>query len=442
MLIGKDSQHMASVSDDTAREIASSPPTSKLVQVLSSVIPGHRVRFAVQGERKVIGRAPECEVRLDFADVSRRHAELFHEGSALILRDLGSTNGIQLDGQRVRNATLTDGSVVRIGSWLGIMERLQIAEMDEWCRERVPGLLGGPIVQRALNQLSAVAPTELPIMLIGATGTGKERFAAAAHRFSGRLGPLHPVNCAALPTTLAESELFGHERGAFTGADSRTRGHFRAADGGTLFLDEIQELSMSLQAKVLRAVELRQVTPLGDSRAFGFDARLVVASQTPLRQLVEAGSFREDLAMRLDGLTIKLAPLTQRRGDIPTLFDYFLREHSSGAVPSVPASVYERLCLYGWPGNVRELELLARRLLALHADRPLSVADLPEQFDLSRPTSSGELAFQSRDDEDRHALNTALQQTGGNVKRAAELARLSRSRAYRLLGRRSASNEN
>jgi two-component system response regulator GlrR len=298
-------------------------------------------------------------------------------------------------------------------------------------------MIGGSRLQRELAPLRAVARSDLPVVLVGATGTGKERFASAIHHWSERTGPLHAVNCAALPVALAESELFGHERGAFTGADLKTRGHFRAADGGTLFLDELQELPSSLQAKVLRAVELKHVTPLGDSRSVAYDSRIVVASQRPLSELVAEGRFRADLAMRLSGITIAISRLEQRRVDVPSLFDHFLREHASGSIPVTTGKFFERLCLHTWPGNIRELELLARRMLALHAHKTLSLSELPDEFspviDQDDPTRLG---FQSRDEEDLHVLNAALARTGGNVKRAAELANLSRARAYRLLGKR------
>jgi DNA-binding NtrC family response regulator len=281
----------------------------------------------------------------------------------------------------------------------------------------------------------------LPVVLFGETGTGKERFAAALHYFSQRTGPLHAVNCAALPESLAESELFGHERGAFTGAELKTRGHFRAAEGGTLFLDELQELSAPLQSKVLRAVELKQVTPLGESRSFAYDARIVVASQRPLSDLVAAGQLRQDLAMRLSGLTVSIPSLAKRRSDIPTLFAHFLRENASGPAPSVSGKFYERLCLHGWPGNIRELELLARRMLALHGKNPLSLNELPENFMASNGEEPAAFGFETRDEEDRHRLQTALKQTGGNLKKAAELVNLSRARAYRVLGKQPAPDQ-
>ncbi|MET0791837.1 MAG: sigma 54-interacting transcriptional regulator [Polyangiaceae bacterium] len=390
----------------------------------------------------LLGRASDCDVPLDFAEVSRRHAEITFDGSALVIRDLSSTNGTYVNGRRISACSLHDGSVIRIGTWLGVTDSLTEAELGCWCAEVSPGLWGGTVLQRALEPLRAVAQSNLPIVLVGDTGTGKERFAAAIHRLSERSGALHAVNCAAMPTALAESQLFGHERGAFTGAETKTHGHFRAADRGTLFLDELQDLPLSLQAKVLRAVELKIVTPLGGTRSFEYDARIVVASQRPLSELVTAGRFRPDLAMRLSGLTVLIPSLEQRRSDVPSLFAYFLREHASGGLVTASAKFYERLCLYGWPGNVRELELLARRMLALHRLQVLSISELPDEY---APVASGDDSatpyFATRDEEDRHLLKQAIGQTGGNLKRAAKLSNLSRARAYRLLGKRSTAEE-
>jgi DNA-binding NtrC family response regulator len=427
---------MAELSDDTARELREDSPVDRTALSLVGVLPGDQTRIPRGPGSVLLGRGPKSDVKLDFAEVSREHAVIGCEGSAWILRDLNSTNGVYIDGRRVRSGALRLGAVVRLGGWLGVVENSSEGEPEHGCRELAPGLVGGRRVQRDLEPLRLAAASTLPIVLIGATGTGKERFAKAIHEWSGRPGPLHAVNCAALPAELAESELFGHERGAFTGAELRTRGHFRAADGGTLFFDEIQELPSTLQAKILRAVEREEVIPVGDTRAVAYDARIVVASQRSLHELATAGRFREDLAMRLSGLTVSVPSLGERLADIPTLFEYFLKQHASGNLPLVEARFYERLCLYAWPGNVRELELLARRMLVLHSEGPLLSAMLPAEFGaVSAENDSTRLRFDSRDEEDRHVLRTALEQTGGNMKRAAELANISRARAYRLMGK-------
>ncbi|HVR19316.1 MAG TPA: sigma 54-interacting transcriptional regulator, partial [Polyangiaceae bacterium] len=302
--------------------------------------------------------------------------------------------------------------------------------------ELAPGLWGGPRLARSLAPAKRASASDLPIVLVGATGTGKERFAQAVHHFSGRTGRFHALNCAALPEALAEAELFGYQKGAFTNAERAYPGQLRAADGGTLFFDEIGDLPLAIQAKLLRALESKQVLPLGETRSMPFDARVVAATQRPLDELVLDGSFRSDLAARLQGLIVTIPTLTERRRDIPALFHEFLREHSGGRPPPVSTRLYERLCLYDWPRNVRELELLARQLLFVHGLEPrLRRSHLPEQFKALVPLDGETVheGFANRDEYDFHRLTQALEDTGGNLTLAAKRGGISRQRAYRLM---------
>jgi transcriptional regulator with PAS, ATPase and Fis domain len=274
--------------------------------------------------------------------------------------------------------------------------------------------------------------------MIGETGTGKERVAQAAHHISGRTGPCLAVNCAALPETLAEAELFGYRRGAFTGAERASLGHFRAAHGGTLFLDEIPELSLALQAKLLRVLEDGNVTGLGEATATVVDVRVVSASSRPLRELVAQGRFRQDLAARLSGLEFRLPPLHQRRSDVPALFRQFLQRLSGGRSPNVEGRLIEALCLHHWPENVRELELVTRRLLAVHGHETglkwqhlhAELRALNEEVTLEdrRPTVP-----RRRREHDLIRIKQILAENGGNVKAAAGILGISRQRVYRLL---------
>jgi transcriptional regulator with PAS, ATPase and Fis domain len=189
------------------------------------------------------------------------------------------------------------------------------------------------------------------------------------------------VNCATLVPALAEAELFGYRKGAFTGADRASPGYFRAAQGGTLLLDEIADLPESVQAKLLRALEQHEISPLGESSPVPVDVRVLAATQIPLAQLVAERRFRADLCARLDGLTIRLPPLRDRKQEIPFLFQHLLRLHSGGRPPEVDPRLVEQLCLYDWPFNVRELDLLVRRLLLLHGhERELRRSHLPEHM--------------------------------------------------------------
>jgi transcriptional regulator of acetoin/glycerol metabolism len=415
---------------------------------LVGVLPGDTTCVTIEGKSLLLGRDEQCDLRLERTRVSRRHAEIYRQGPIVAVRDLGSTNGTQVNGRRNAHSVIVPGSLLRVGDWLGLFEALEPEEFGRGLEELAPGLWGGTRLAQAFAPLKRVAGTDLAIVLVGATGTGKERFAGAAHHLSGRAGRFHALNCAALPEALAEGELFGYQKGAFTNAERAHTGQLRAADGGTLLLDEIGDLPLPIQAKLLRALESKQVLPLGETRPVPFDARIIAATQRPLDQLIAEGSFRSDLAGRLQGLVVTIPPLAERRRDVPALFHHFLREHSGGRPPPVSTRLYEQLCLYAWPMNVRELELLARQLLFVHGLEPkLRRSHLPEHFQaLTEGTDDTNLpeGFASRDEYDLHRLTEALRKNGGNVSLAAKHGGISRQRAYRLmkLGRANEAGEN
>jgi transcriptional regulator with AAA-type ATPase domain len=414
----------------------------------------------------VMGRDETCAVRLLGNDVSRRHAALrktqapasagagnvagAEVGGGVEIHDLGSRNGIRVNGRQVATAKLSRGDVVRVGGWVGV-----VTAMPGELREVAPGLLGGGVLQAALASLRQAAASDLPIVLEGETGTGKEVVARSVHHWSGRSGALVAVNCAALPEALAEGELFGYRRGAFTGADRSSPGLFRSADGGTLLLDEVSDLPMPLQAKLLRALEAREVQPLGEARPVPVDVRVVVAGQQSLAGAVRQGRFRADLFGRLDGVTVRLPPLRDRREDVPPLFSYFLQKIGQGRAPAVEVDFIERLCLHDWPFNVRELVLLVRRLMVLHggestwrashlperigeltlrapavADTRAHAADSPSA---PAPAVGPAIASGPAEPVELPALVAALRASGGNVARAAAMVGITRQRAYRLM---------
>jgi len=247
------------------------------------------------------------------------------------------------------------------------------------------GIVGNsPAIRAVLDVLLLAAPTDATVLVEGETGTGKELVAQALHRLSRRPGgPFVPVNCAALPEGLLESELFGHIRGAFTGATETRQGRFRQADGGTLFLDEIGEMPLGLQAKLLRVLQERMVQPLGSDKAHPVDVRVIAASNRNLEPLVADGKFRADLFYRLDIVPLRLPPLRERAEDVAQLAAHFLRLRG-GARRFTPSAI-EALSRYSWPGNVRELENLVERLTVLKPAGDLDVSDLPTQMFADRP---------------------------------------------------------
>jgi transcriptional regulator with PAS, ATPase and Fis domain len=363
-----------------------------------------------------------------------------------MVRDLDSMNGVFLNEARVRQAPLRPRDVLRIGDWIAIVTALPSDDAGAWTfSEVIPDYWAGPALLARLSSARRVAASDLPIVIHGETGAGKEGAARAIHGWSGRSGPFSALNCAALPDTLAEGELFGYRKGAFTGADRANPGHLRAAEGGTLFLDEITDLSLPTQAKLLRALEQHEVVPLGESRPVKVDVRLVAATQTPLRRAVEEKRFRGDLYARLDGFTLDIPPLRQRIEEVPFLFRKLLRlaYPREAPVPGFDPLFIERLCTYDWPFNVRELGLLARRLQSLHGDAAIfDRATLPEQLTVAGTRSPAAADPGGRTDgqtagepnqPNADAFLAALRTHQGNVKRAAQALGISRGRAYRLM---------
>ncbi|HWO08235.1 MAG TPA: sigma 54-interacting transcriptional regulator [Polyangiaceae bacterium] len=376
-----------------------------------------------------IGRDPSCLMQLDGEGVSRVHAEVRRTADGFVLRDNGSTNGTHLGGRAIVEELIQPGAVLRVGSWVGVFElqapdTLAVAPFDV-----APGMLGGAALREAMEPARRAAASTLPIIVSGETGTGKEVASRTIHDWSGRRGEFCAINCAALPEHLVEGELFGYRKGAFTGAERNSPGHFRRAHLGTLLLDEITELPLATQAKLLRVLQERELVPLGESAPIAIDVRMIVAAHAPLGAAVAAAKFREDLYMRLRGLEITLPPLRARVADVPGLFQSFLAKHASGAPPALEPRLIESLCLYAWPGNVRELELVARRLLAVHGAEPvLKRRFLPEH--VTEPVSASAAAAGPLDLE---RLAAALRRASGNLTKACAELQISRQRAYRLL---------
>ena len=397
------------------------------------------------GSSVVLGRGDDCATQLPGSKTSRHHATVSKKGVIWVLRDLDSTNGVYVNGERIAEHALSVGDLLRLGEWLGVVVGDGSGDdaASSFFREVAPRLWAGPVLQGVFEIARRVAGSDLPIVLEGETGSGKERFAEAIHGESGRSGDLVAVNCAALPDAMAEAELFGYRAGAFTGAVRSSTGFLRSADRGTLLLDEITDLPLSVQAKLLRALELREVVPLGENRPVKVDVRVLAATQKSLPEAVEAGAFRADLFARLDGVTLRIPALRERIEEVPPLFLAFLHDHSGGITPAIDVQLVEQLCRYAWPYNVRELELTARRLLTLHGHRSkLSKRHLPESVLATRrrdheTVRAGEpQSFTGAAQSDARQLKrlvAALEASAGNLARATASLGISRQRAYRLL---------
>jgi DNA-binding NtrC family response regulator len=306
-----------------------------------------------------------------------------------------------------------------------------------------------PAMRLVLERIEQVADTDANVLIRGETGTGKEVVARLIHTSSNRRGaPFVAMNMAAIPETLAESELFGHTKGAFTGAERTALGKFRAADHGTLFLDEIGDMPKALQAKLLRALQERSVLPVGADASVLIDVRVIAATHRNLEQLVREGQFREDLYYRLDVIPIELPPLRERREDIAQLAEHFRKEFNGRNTRSVTGFAPEvllRLSTYDWPGNVRQLENTIERLVLVAANRTVTLEDLPPSLRgdvvdvsaglLDLPPSGVDLRSLLAQLEERF-IDQALQRTGGNKNRAAELLGMNRTTLVEKLRRR------
>ncbi|HWA73020.1 MAG TPA: sigma 54-interacting transcriptional regulator [Polyangiaceae bacterium] len=340
----------------------------------------------------VLGRAPEAEVTSIFhATISRRHAAVqLGLGGVPYLADLESRNGTRVNGKSVeRPVPLTVQSVVRLGDVLGVVDVPGAGGFED--DPVLPGTSAAIADLRAL--LARAASDQAPVLILGETGTGKERLARAVHERSGRRGAYVALNVAELSAQLIEGELFGHERGAFTGANAARTGLFQAAHGGTLFLDEIGELPFDLQAKLLRVLQEGEVRPLGATRPVAVDVRVVAATNRNLAELVEQGRFRRDLLARISFWEFRLPPLRERRQEILPWLALLLRiwnlERGAGARVVLLPDAAERVLLHDWRDNLRGLGRLVHRLASLESDRDLGVsalgAALPE---LGRPSDA------------------------------------------------------
>jgi transcriptional regulator with PAS, ATPase and Fis domain len=389
----------------------------------------------------VVGKDPDADVRLDDPRVSRRHCSLTLTERGVVLRDLGSKNGTFVGGVQVVEAILTPSVEVTVGGARLWVQRAGSPETVALSLSpRFGDALGTTVVMRALfARLERAAASMETVLLLGESGTGKELLARGVHeRSPNREGPFVVFDCGAVAPDLIESELFGFVRGAFTGAISDRASVFEQADGGTLFLDEIGELPLSLQPKLLRAIEARQFRRVGSNAWKGFKTRVVVATHRDLRALVTAGTFREDLYFRIAVLRVDVPPLRDRPDDIPLLVEKFLASQDPPrALGDLPEHALAMLRSHSWPGNVRELRnTVARILLFPHLGR--------EAFDSVVPTAKGELPLHLPLREAREQIVEAFEQKyvteklrehKGNVSRAAESMGVSRQLVHRLMER-------
>lgn len=356
---------------------------------------GQRFSLDDKPARVLLGQGPACELRLSDPEVSRRHAAFESDDRALRLTDLGSTNGTFVNGVKVNDAQLFGGEVIRMGATtlrLELVERSRTIALSE--RDRFGRMLGGSVEMKRLYPLcERLASVNIPVIIEGETGTGKEVLAEAIHETGPRAaGPFMVFDCTQVPGNLVESELFGHERGSFTGAVGTRKGIFEQAEGGTLFIDEIGELELPLQSKLLRAIQRNEIRRVGGDRWISVNARVLAATRRDLDREVQAGRFRDDLFFRLAVGRIELPPLRRRHGDIRVLAEAFWRDH--GGKDALPYDLLCRWEAYEWPGNVRELQNEVSRRAALG--------------DLAEPSFADQKASSGKPDEKQDIIEEVL----------------------------------
>jgi DNA-binding NtrC family response regulator len=414
--------------DPSASDMKSSAPTYPALVIASS--PAQQLRGARFPVHKALiaGREAGDDINLviDDGSMSRRHARFRRQGNAIEVEDLGSTNGTFLNGARLppnTAAPLDAASVVRLGQTLVCFEAMQVRG-EEGATVPPPFVGSSAIMQQVYAALRKIAPAKTTVLVLGATGTGKELTAQALHALSGRSGACVAVNCSAITETVAESLFFGHKKGAFSGAATNVSGYFEQAAGGTLFLDEVSELEQSLQAKLLRALESGEIQPVGGSPE-KVDVRVVCAANVELEARVKAGDFRPDLYARIAATTLRLPTLDQRKSDIPELLQRFV-----GPGRSADAILLEALMLRAWPYNVRELKNVVKQVLTEAGDDPsLRLAHLPAELRApGLPAADRAEAAVTREQ-----LEQLLQKTQGNVALVARSLGKDRRQVYRWL---------
>ena len=438
--------------------------------ILSGTLPdGKPERFALLGDRMTIGR--QGDVLLHHSSVSRAHALIERREDGWLVSDLGSRNGTFVNGVAVQRRLLVPGDVVAFGR---VKLRFELEGDDnsddaETCAMTLDALTNTGMVDsatalvgrseallNAMRMARRAARSNATVLIFGESGTGKELFSRLVYEESNRTGkPFVAVHSSAIEPNLLGSTLFGHEKGAFTGAVGQKKGLFEEADGGTIFLDEIGELSADMQVKLLRVLQEGEFMRVGGTVPIHVDVRVICATNRDLVEAVKEGKFREDLFYRLNVIQIVLPPLRERKGDIPDLVRHFI-DMLSGRTRGISNDALDALMLYPWPGNVRELRNVVERALVLSENDKLELDDFPPEIAKAAsqklpiekpggPSSSPELSADAQpttfdmaqtDDlaemERRHILNV-LDQCNGNKKLAADRLGISRSTLYEKL---------
>ena len=427
---------------------------------------GGTVRFVLAGDRALVGRLGD--INLDHDSVSRRHALLERRDDDWILIDLDSTNGTFVNSATIQRHRLSDGDVICFGrvslkfevvetetspdAPTGAITRTELATVRE--RMLFSSMVGrSEAIRKAMHQASRAAKSKATVLVLGESGTGKELFSRFIYSESDRrAAKFLAVNCGAIAPTLQDATLFGHEKGAFTGADRLRKGLFEEANGGTLFLDEVGELTLDAQTKLLRVLQEGEIMRLGSMETIKVDVRLVCATNRDLARLVEDGKFRKDLFYRLNVIKIMLPPLRDRREDIPDLANHFAAKFGGVAAKQFAPGAMAAMLAYDWPGNIRELQNVVESASVMGVGAMIELGDLPPELVAAHKAISttcvidadGQMVPSSAMTDEElpslekiellHVLST-VKSVGGNKKLAAQKLSISRSTLYEKLAR-------
>jgi transcriptional regulator with GAF, ATPase, and Fis domain len=438
---------MAETTTSTPMTGEAPPVRVRLIRNLGTRVCASRPQSVIlEGEALKIGRAGHTNGPLSLHDpeCSRDHALLDYDDKADVwtLRDLGSRNGTFVNGAKIEETKLEQGAVIRVGKTVLLYVEAMVAHTDELNPPRSTRMVGHSVpLLKLQSEISLVAGHPVPVLVLGETGTGKEVVAEELHRRSGRSGSFVPLNCATVSAGLAESELFGHVAGAFTGAQKSSDGLFVAAQGGTLFLDEIGEMPLELQPKVLRALAKGEVRPVGGTATRTVDVRVIAATHRPLAELAAKGEFREDLLARLTGWTLRIPPLRERLDDVIPLAQSFLPTQSGGW--AIAADAAEALLLHDWPYNVRELEqVMKAAVVRARGKTEIGLDQLPAEIAAplvirrpkgprTAPETPLGLLVAREGVPTREDFCRALERLGGNIAKVAEFFGKDRQQIYR-----------
>jgi transcriptional regulator with GAF, ATPase, and Fis domain len=421
-----------------AAGVQSSSSTQIQVIVLSGASKGTTRPL---GTKMRIGKADTNDLVLTDDTVSRNHVELTRDVGGVHVRDLGSTNGTKVQGSRVQEAIVPPGSVLKVGEVeIALRPAVQRIELLPSDKKFFGAAIGQSLAMRTIfGVLERIAATDATVLLEGETGTGKDVLARAIWTESDRpQGPFVVVDCGAVSYSLIESELFGHERGAFTGAVAARQGAFELADGGTVFLDEIGELPLDVQPKLLRVLETKEFRRVGGNKQLHANVRVIAATKRNLQREVAAGKFREDLYFRLAVVPVTVPPLRTRRDDIPMLASHILK--ASGAQLTMPDETLQALMAHDWPGNVRELRNILERAVYLAKATGSSelnlvalpmatgVADTAFHFEIGKSYRETRAKYDA--EFERRYVKWLLGRHGGNVSAAAREAKMDRKHLH------------